>query len=56
MTALLTALVLAADLSVGDVAPPFSVEDTDRKVHKLTEMLKQGPVVLAFFPAAFTPG
>lgn len=41
---------------VGDTAPDFEVEDTQGNTHKLSEMVENGPVVLAFFPKAFTPG
>ncbi len=46
-----------AALDVGDKAPPFSVDASlAGKVFKfsLTETLKTGPVVLYFFPAAFS--
>jgi peroxiredoxin Q/BCP len=45
-----------ANLNVGDTAPDFEVADTDGQKHKLSEMVKRGPVILAFFPKAFTPG
>jgi peroxiredoxin len=41
---------------VGDTAPDFEVTDTDGQVHKLSQMVTRGPVILAFFPKAFTPG
>jgi thioredoxin-dependent peroxiredoxin len=43
-------------LKVGDTAPDFTALDTDNTPHSLSEMLKKGPVILAFFPKAFTPG
>jgi peroxiredoxin len=43
-------------LDVGDVAPDFDVEDTVGTRHCLSELVSKGPVVLAFFPKAFTPG
>ena len=43
-------------LNVGDVAPDFTVTDTDGKSHTLSTMLEQGPVILVFFPKAYTPG
>jgi len=52
----LAAAVFGASLQVGDRAPDFSVVDTDGHTHTLVEMTKHGPVVLAFFPKAFTPG
>jgi thioredoxin-dependent peroxiredoxin len=48
-----------AALDVGDKAPDFSIDSSlagqVSKFH-LTEMLKKGPVVLYFFPAAFSVG
>ena len=48
-----------AALKVGDKAPDFTtvgaVGGKDFKIH-LAEMLKHGPVVLYFFPKAFTSG
>ncbi len=51
-----TAPALAA-LDVGDKAPPFAIDASlAGKVYKfsLAEQLKSGPVVLYFFPAAFS--
>src|SRR6476660_6740064 len=49
----------AAALKVGDKAPDFTtmgaVGGKEFKVH-LAEQLKKGPVVLYFFPKAFTSG
>ena len=45
-----------AALSVGAIAPEFDIEDTDGNRHVLSEMVENGPVILAFFPKAFTPG
>lgn len=45
-----------ATLNVGDTAPDFDVTDTDGQRHHLSEMVETGPVILAFFPKAFTPG
>ena len=56
MNALLLTLALAATPKVGDVAPDFKVEDVDGKTLQLSAMVKEGPVVVAFFPKAFTPG
>lgn len=42
--------------SVGDIAPDFDVRDTDDNQLKLSDMVERGPVILAFFPKAFTPG
>jgi peroxiredoxin len=40
----------------GDTAPDFDVVDTDGTSLKLSALVDTGPVVLAFFPKAFTPG
>jgi len=40
---------------VGDKAPDFELYDTERKVRKLSEFLKEHRrTILAFFPGAFT--
>ena len=43
---------MAADL--GSKAPDFTLPNQDRQPVTLSEELKHGPVVLAFFPAAFS--
>ncbi len=43
-------------LKVGDEAPDFSLPDTNNKAVKLSDFRGKKPVVLAFFPAAFTGG
>ncbi|MCY3884750.1 MAG: peroxiredoxin [Gammaproteobacteria bacterium] len=45
-----------ATLSVGDTAPDFDLPSSDGNNYKLSEVLKDGPVVLAWFPKADTPG
>lgn len=45
----------AAPLKVGDQAPDFSLKGSDGKTYKLSE-LKGKPVVIAWYPKAFTPG
>ncbi len=53
------ALPAAAALKVGDQAPNFSAEAAlagNSLQFSLAEALKKGPVVLYFYPAAFTPG
>jgi peroxiredoxin Q/BCP len=62
--ALLSALVaavalggqLAAALEVGDKAPDFSLPASDGKTYSLSQFLGEKPVVIAFFPKAFTGG
>lgn len=41
-------------VDVGAKAPDFTLMDQDRKPVTLSAALQQGPVVLAFFPAAFS--
>ena len=36
--------------AVGDPAPPFSLEGSDGKVHRLSDHLGIRPVVIAWFP------
>jgi glutaredoxin-dependent peroxiredoxin len=41
-------------VDVGAKAPDFTLMDQDRKPVTLSSLLQEGPVVLAFFPAAFS--
>lgn len=41
-------------VDVGAKAPDFTLPNQDREPVTLSEQLKNGPVVLAFFPAAFS--
>jgi peroxiredoxin len=41
-------------VDVGAKAPDFTLPNQDRQTVTLSEELKKGPVVLAFFPAAFS--
>lgn len=48
-----------AALEVGDTAPAFTAQAAmagQAFTYKLADALKAGPVVLYFYPAAFTPG
>ena len=56
MLALLVSSVLASAPLVGELAPDFTVTDVDGAQLSLTSLVASGPVVLAFFPKAFTPG
>ena len=57
MTMPFLALVLgAAPLKVGDKAPDFTLSDTAGGQVTLSKMLVKGPVIVAFFTKAFTPG
>ena len=46
---------VASALNVGDKAPEFTVNGTDGKPVKLSELTAKGPVVIYTFIAAFTP-
>ena len=41
-------------IEIGAKAPDFTLPNEDREPVTLSEELKKGPVVLAFFPAAFS--
>ncbi len=43
-------------LKAGDRAPDFRLPDQDGREVSLAELLAQGPLVLYFYPADFTPG
>lgn len=53
---LLAMLLGSVALKVGDKAPGFTLPDTDGKPVSLPKLLEGGPVILAFFTKAFTPG
>jgi len=42
-------------LKVGDPAPDFTLPDQDGRPVRLSNLLAQGPVLLYFYPADFTP-
>ena len=56
VSATLLASLLAATLHVGDTAPDFTARDSDGQPVALAKLIEAGPVLLAFFPKAFTPG
>ena len=43
-------------LKPGADAPPFALPDQDGEVRTLEDLLADGPLVLYFYPADFTPG
>ncbi len=43
-------------LKAGSRAPEFVLEDADGKEVSLTDLLADGPLILYFYPADFTPG
>ncbi len=52
-------LTASATLKPGDVAPPFTVQASlggKTYTYRLADELKKGPVVVYFYPAAFTEG
>ena len=46
----------AAALEVGDKAPDFSLPASDGSTYSLSQFVGEKPVVIAFFPKAFTGG
>ena len=44
------------ELKVGDKAPDWTLSASDGKTYSLADFKGKQPVVLAFFPKAFTPG
>ena len=48
--------VVTLGLEIGDEAPPFKLPGSDGATHQLSDYLGEKPVVLAFFPKAFTGG
>ena len=44
------------ELKVGDKAPPFTLPGSDNKTYKLSQFKGKSPVVVAWFPKAFTGG
>lgn len=43
-------------LKPGDLAPEFVLPDENGNDVALTQLLQQGPIILYFYPADFTPG
>src|SRR5882762_10207422 len=50
------ALVSAAELKVGDMAPDFKLQASDGKTYHLADYKGKKAVVLAWYPKAFTSG
>src|SRR5438045_6240896 len=50
------AMAQTAELKVGDQAPNFKLQATDGKTYQLSDFKGKKPVVVAWFPAAFTRG
>lgn len=51
-----TSKIRAEELKVGDKAPDFSLQASDGKTYKLSDFRGKKPVVIAWFPKAFTGG
>jgi thioredoxin-dependent peroxiredoxin len=49
-------VVSAADLKVGDKAPPFTMKGSDGKTYSLDQFKGKQAVVVAWYPKAFTGG
>ena len=47
---------MASALEVGDKAPDFSLQASDGKTDNLSQFTGDKPVVIDFFPKAFTGG
>ncbi|MGO4426647.1 redoxin domain-containing protein, partial [Streptomyces sp. MCAF7] len=43
-------------MDIGDVVEDFELPDENGTARTLSGLLENGPVVLFFYPAAFTPG
>jgi peroxiredoxin Q/BCP len=54
--AVIALMLGAATIKVGDKAPDFTLPDTDGMPVTLSKLLVEGPVILAFYPKAFTGG
>ncbi len=53
---LLSPAAAAAALEAGDRAPDFTLEASDGETYSLSQFRGVRPVVVAFFPKAFTGG
>lgn len=53
---LLAALLGATPIKVGDTAPDFTLSDSEGRSVTFSRLLQDGPVILYFFPKAFTSG
>ena len=56
LSVLIIAGAVAAELKVGDPAPPFSLAGSDGKTYSLEDFKGKSAVVVAWFPKAFTGG
>ena len=56
LTVMIIAGAAAAELKVGDAAPPFSLKGSDGQTYSLDQFKGKSAVVIAWFPKAFTGG
>jgi thioredoxin-dependent peroxiredoxin len=56
LSLLVIAGAAADELKAGDAAPPFEMKGSDGKTYTLDQFKGKSPVVLAWFPKAFTGG
>lgn len=56
VTGMLVAAGARAELSVGDMAPDFTLQGSDGKTYTLSDFRGEEAVVLAWFPKAYTSG
>ncbi len=55
-TFMLASMLARAAPEVGDAAPDFNLLGSDGKYYSLSQYKSEKPVVIAFFPKAFTGG
>lgn len=55
-SSLVVGTAVAAELKVGDKAPEFQLKASDGKTYTLADFKGKQPVVIAWFPKAFTGG
>jgi len=55
-TFLMGACTMAADLKVGDTAPPLELVGSDGETYRLADFKGKQAVLIAWFPKAFTGG
>ena len=56
LAGLALAATASAELKPGDDAPDFELKGSDGKTYKLSSFKGKQPVVVAWFPKAFTGG
>jgi len=56
MLSMFSMQLFGVDLEVGDEAPPFTLRGSDGRDYSLAQFVGKQPVVIAWFPKAFTGG